>query len=67
MGLRETHAQSLSADATKILDDFLADQRAILANVAASASDKNGAAIDLDGGRQENLQQTLERLAKYAA
>ena len=62
MGLRETHAQSLSADATKILEDFLADQRAILANVAASASDKNGAAIDLDGGRQKNCSKPLRDL-----
>ncbi len=67
MGLRETHAQALSADATKILEDFLADQRAILGNVAASAGGKSGAPIDLDDGRQETLQQTLERLAKYAA
>jgi hypothetical protein len=67
LGLREKHASSLRVDATKILEEFLADQREILANVTASASDGNSKALSDDQRRQEELKRTLEHLEHIAA
>ena len=68
-GLKESHVQTVRADATAALDRFLDEQRAILADVARRAAD--GGAAELGGqtaaDRRAAIDETLAALTGFAA
>lgn len=65
-GLKSSMAETLQADATALIDEFLDDQRAILTSLATAPGDRG----EDETGMQENraiLDRSLEALTAYAA
>jgi len=65
-GLKETHCEATQVDARKLLDEFMADQRAILVGLADNVRDGNLSAGEAQAKQQE-LSLAIANLEKLAA